>query len=255
MLEKVLDLHVITDRIVRDSIQAMESVPNKKYVGGGIAVQSYTPEDLHRETVDLDYMLGERYGSQAGFKCRVKNFFRTMEEQGYNVRFKKRHSTYQLEITGDAGDTLLVQCPRRTAKNYERMQKIIQRELDHARDREIVSVKFKALSPEDLILRKMLRMLSFQEQYGVRPSTRTQSLSSFLQHVREEREEAFKRFDSLEPAEVAQLRVYADLFDVWALMSCAEPDESYLREGLGYWEYLKEKESEFWHLLESIGNK
>lgn len=228
-----LNAHTIEDKIVLDCIGAVNSIPEKKFVTGGMAVQIYVPQDLWRHTTDLDITTSWHGKAITAFRSFLEPFVKRVTADSYAVEeIQKKDHTFDVKVSSSRKkEKLLIQFPRRSPSNYEKMRHKFDRESSHARVKSINGLEFSVLSPEDIILRKAYRIMKYKE-HGIQIDKKAYEgdLLAFAEYITKYREELFSRFDNVLPSELTNLRAHSDILDVLAIKNNVALDNAYFRE-------------------------
>ncbi|MBU3907292.1 MAG: hypothetical protein KKA64_03505 [Nanoarchaeota archaeon] len=220
--------HKLDDVIVTESIQSVNIIKqlNKMggFIAGGMAVQSYIPPEEYRPTIDLDFNL-DWLGGAANFKELTEPLKDYLGALGYSIKFRKKGLTYEYEIEKE-GDSFLIQHPRRSKSYFEGdKKKSLRREITNERIVSKEGLKYAVLSPEDLVIHKLTRILKFSEEYDIKiPSTRLKNSADVL------RTDLLSRGDNISPQDIARLRIYYDCVDVKCLSKYAGLNQNYFSE-------------------------
>jgi len=233
--------HTIDDKIVADSIAgiSLENPSAKKLViGGGIAVQSFIPAHYHRFTSDLDIEVREPLNPET-YRQLMQQAFEYLRSLGYEVEGPKKERQTLTTLVKDIKNILELQTQRRTKNNAEKNSCRIGREIDSAVRKKIGVVECSVLRPEDLVLRKLLRVMRYAKEYDFSPLPHTGNVDDYFRYIRDLREHNLRNFDNLAPEEVIHLRMQADLFDIVALAVYTELDKDYLQKAFGDYDIFK----------------
>lgn len=235
---KVAKGHVIEDKLVQDTVYALLSIPIGYVVGGGTAVQTYLPQELHRVSTDVDVTV-DRPLKTSDFREVSKPVLAALQAMGYSSSTRTSPREYfeiQIQTKDDA---LELQISKRTKGNFESNQRRIQRELANAVDKDVGYAKTKVLRPEDILLHKLMRVLRFEEKFGLTPIPKGNTLMERFDYVARLRTDVISHIDTLESySDIANLRMNADLFDISALLNHQAPDKAYFCEALSDWAYV-----------------
>lgn len=224
--------YTLEDPIVSDSINAVQSMKDedsvKGHIAGGMGVQSYIPSDFHRKTIDLDFSTMWQ-GSASEFRELTAPIRTFLEEKGYNVDLKKSHLTYDHYLS-KKDDSFMIQHRRESKCHFDRVtKKTIEREVANHHTINRNGLTYEVLSPEDLAVHKLNRAGIFSNSYSLE-KPRISSISKFLERLNYIRDDLISRFDDVSPEEIANLRLFCDLFDVKCLSEFAGFDKSYFNE-------------------------
>jgi hypothetical protein len=230
-----LESHILEDDIVSDGIGAINKlgvisgIPS--YISGGMAVSSYLPGIPHRRTIDLDF--------NSLWSGRTEEFWemaRPLEEflrgKGYKVTNKKQKSTFDVHYD-DGTHGFMIQHQKRSTGAMGRYRQMIERELDNVRTISRGSMSYNALSPEDIIIRKLHRIFKFSRQHKLDfPDLR--SLGDLEDHIKKEKKELL---GISEPGhlDIIRLRMEHDLYDIKRLGAYTDIDMEYLRSAVPSW--------------------
>ncbi len=242
-IKKMKHSHTLDDKIVSDSLIATTRMDSGilRFVGGGMAAQSYLSKGLYRTTGDLDLTTGNQLNAE-DFRTITDPLVDQLRSVGYTVEYgKKAHQTHDLVVVSpDGKESLKIQLPRQSPKHFFEHKGRVDREMDNACYQTYHlaegDASLKTIRPEDLILRKLARVLIFEEEWGLSPIPKQSHIYGQLEYVNRLKED----FDPLDaqPRDVAELRMQADLFDVNALLDKTSFDKKYFEEGIGFYEIL-----------------
>lgn len=230
--------HKLGDKIVLDGIEAINNLQHENklpgFISGGMAVSSYLPIENHRETIDLDYTLF--FGGRAvDYKRITEPLVKTLTEKGYFVEYKKKDATYDYTIK-HGSDSFLIQHSRRSPNNFIKNKKSLEREINNRRvmSNKSKDLSYAVLSPEDLVIHKLNRILKFHEEYNVAlPKNILQE--DFKNQIELFKEEVLSLRDSVTPNMVAKLRLFYDVFDIKSLGKSIGLNKNYFEEALKDW--------------------
>ena len=111
--------HTINSGIVRDVLAELAKTKmEKKYLGGGLSVQFFLPEEFYRATSDIDLESCERTTS-GNFHNYIVGISKPLVDRGYSVDFKKQRATYDAVFSRDEHQVVL-QIRRRTKKSLKK---------------------------------------------------------------------------------------------------------------------------------------
>lgn len=250
------NFHTIRDGIVQDALYCIAENPlPESYIGGGLSLQFTLPEELHRITCDID-LSTSRQTSAADFRTYVGEAFDTLVQRGYTLTVEKMRNTIDAHLERGE-DHLMVQLPRRNEKNFLARKKILEREVEHAREIDYSNSTLRVMAYEDLVVHKLMRSTTFMDRYDLKlPQRKT------LGEMKGDLDELKSRFDrshfSLSPEEAAQdlasIRLYADVSDIRAILICFpdEFDETYLNTAMGSFHTERQKVEQWRRLLDSL---
>lgn len=238
--------HKLEDRIVSDALIAttMLTPEIERFVGGGMAVQAYiSNKSLHRTTGDLDLTISKRF-SYREFKEYAIPMVEKLNSFGYKTEIKDERQTYDVKMTSQKGDRLKIQFPRRSPKSFCEYAERTSREVKNAIERDYnvggingdEKIKLKTMKPEDIILRKLSRILVFEREYNISPVPRQKISYGQLEHLNGLKE-AFDPLDA-NPTDVANIRLQADLFDINILLDSGNFNKKYFESGFGLYPIL-----------------
>jgi hypothetical protein len=224
--------YVLEDPIVLDGILAVEEMKKvgkiKGHIAGGMGVQSYIPERYHRKTIDLDFSTSWSGGIEdfRGVTSPLRSF---LEDKGYKVELKKKHSTYDYVIS-KGQDSFMIQHRTESKNHFENYtKKTIEREVANHRRMVKEGINYDVLSPEDLVVHKLNRAGIFSKKYGIEKPAFI-PLESLFSNLINLRTELVSHFDDTSPEQIAELRLLCDLFDVKCLGEHVSLDKSYFDE-------------------------
>ena len=228
--------HKLGDKIVLDGIEAINNLQHENklpgFISGGMAVSSYLPIEDHRETIDLDYTLFFG-GNVKDYKLITVPLVKTLTEKNYFVEYKKKGTTHDYFIKFN-GDSFLIQHPRKSPNNFLKNKKSLEREIDNRRVLSNKDISYAVLSPEDLVIHKLNRVLKFHTAYNVAfPKNMIQE--DFKKQIDSLKEEVLNLKDSVTPKMVAKLRLFYDIFDIKSLGKSIGLNKLYFEEVLKDW--------------------
>lgn len=230
--------HKLGDKIVLDGIEAVNNTQHESkllgFISGGMAVSSYLPVENHRETIDLDYTLFFG-GGVADYKLITEPLVKNLIEKNYVVEYKKKGTTHDYLIKCD-GDSFLIQHPRRSVNNFIKNKKSLEREIDNRRimSNKNKDLSYAVLSPEDLVIHKLNRVLKFHTEYNV-AFPKNISQEDFKKQIESLKEEVLNLKDSVSPRMVAKLRLFYDIFDIKSLGKSTGLNKNYFETALKDW--------------------
>lgn len=232
-----LQPHTLGDSIVLDGIRGVNAVLDsgdvRGCITGGMSVQCYLPVAEHRKTVDLDYSLLCGGGSTSKFRETITPLTTFLQNSGYSLDFRKKGFTYELYLQKNGG-ALLMQHHRRTTTNYEHQRSSLEREAENSHFHNKFGISFRALSPEDIILHKLSRILIFSGKYNLKVPFDLK-VSQIKTDADQNREDVLSRLANVAPHEVAKLRLYYDCFDVKSLVSTIGVNMGYFKVAADDW--------------------
>ena len=231
-----LKSHKLGDKIVLDGIEAINKLQHENklpgFISGGMAVSSYLPVENHRETIDLDYTLFFN-GGVVDYKKITEPLVKILIEKNYSVEYKKKGTTHDYIIKRNE-DSFLIQHSRRSPKNFMKNKKSLEREISNRRIMSDKDLSYAVLSPEDLVLHKLNRVLKFNSEYNVAfPKNIPQE--DFKKQIESLKEEVLNLKDSVGPRMVAKLRLFYDIFDIKSLGKSIGLNKNYFEEALKDW--------------------
>jgi hypothetical protein len=230
-----LTAHILEDKIVLDGIRSINILKTKTglsgVISGGMAVSSYIPKEDHRETVDLDYNLlwggiSEEYWA---LMKPLEDFFK---EQGYSYTPKKRNFTWDIEIQ-NKNTSLLIQHQRRSLPNFDKNKYSFEREIANSRRIKKEELFYDVLSPEDLIVRKLVRLFKFSRQHSLE-IPKWNSFINLKQHIQDEKKQLLQLKD-ISDLDILHLRMEYDVYDIMHLGFYSGVNENYLNIVLKDW--------------------
>lgn len=248
-----LTQHRLEDFIVKDSIRAVnilkEEKKTKGRIAGGMAVQSYTPKELHRGTIDLDFTLYWR-GGISEFKDLCKPLVNYLENQNYNVNFRKKGQVFEITFGKDK-DSFMMQHPRFSRNYFKRIKNSLEREISNQRTISKEGLNYEVLSPEDLVVTKINRALVFSERYNLW-TPKEVSIKSLKKISKKLRNEIVSHSLEISPEKIALLRLINDCYDVKSLSENVGLNKNYFNEVAKDWENYKTNLKDFYGLLEKL---
>ena len=231
--------NTLKSETVRDALKELHRVKYKNAVGGGIAVHHYIPEELYRPTSDLD-LTTDNSLSLTEFREKNASLISYFENKGAKIKTEKDRTTFSLEILVDekSNDGLTIQTTRRSKKNIENNKESINHEIENSkafvRPNKGTSIfsEYKVLRPEDLILRKVCRILEFSRNYNLKmPEARNGCAEKYLNHISEERNSLYNhQIDNVDPREIIKFRLNCDVYDITLLDVYQHLDKAYFEE-------------------------
>src|SRR3989344_1465842 len=254
MKDLTLKQHRIRDPIVLASIHGINKVKAETgvdgHITGGMAVNSYLPPELRRSSVDLDFSLYWG-GDTEEFRTLTYPLMCELRERGYEAEgFQKRNLSYEL-VAGSNGDSLLIQHQRRNKKNLEKNALSIQREMANHRTVSKDGFSYDVLSPEDLVLRKMSRMIKFSGTYSIE-MPRNVSIPDFTQEIERRKKELAIRSEEYDPRLVTEIRMLCDAYDIKTLADYVGLNDNYFSEASADWVSPDISDSTLRKTLESL---
>lgn len=257
--EVTVKTHTLNDSIVLDGIEAVNRVKGENklngHINGGMAVQSYLPSDAHRGTIDLDFRLLWS-GGALDFKRIMGSFCEFLQTKGYKTDFSRKGLTFEYSVQkGD--DSLIVQHQRASPHHFEKNKVSLEREVANERVKSNGNVQYSVLSPEDLIVRKLGRILVFDDNYGAVLPVQIRDMAStdVKKSADELRKSIIDRQAEVSPKEVARLRALFDCYDIKSLAKYAGINESYFNEVATDWagRSMRHDVRDFRSKLDSLG--
>ena len=240
--------------IVKESLRAINAASEKSgvksHICGGMAVSGYLPPNIRRSTIDLDFtfLWG---GNCEEFRELMNPFVEYLRDKGFSVEVKKRDKTYDISVRSSC-DFLLVQHQIRTRKNFEKQRRCLEREFAHNRRLFKQDVVFDALSPEDIALHKLSRILTFSDVYGIEIPQRFKILN-IRNMACQLKEEIKKLAENADARDIARLRIYHDVYDIMALAEYVGFNMPYFEKGLSDWTSKYMDKEKAIRLLKYIG--
>lgn len=239
----------INDKIVKDSLCAaaeIDNFPKGKdlyFLVGGIATQTYVPDDLRRDTCDVDFATLKPF-SHTEFRDFAAPAIEYLRDHGYSVETKKGHQVYQLYVDSSEGNKVLVEFCRRSNKSHEQARQRLEREMGNARKKIVPgrSQTIKVCSPEDIAIPKFTRLINSLNRnpdfceyvLGRQPGhLDAKEVARQLGMIAGLREDA--RFALGNPEIAEKLRFAADMYDIRVLSEYGGFNEDYLLEASRDW--------------------
>jgi len=248
-------LHTINADIVKDSYIALNETLDKKvyFFSGGMSVQLFLPEHIHRVSSDLD-LNGVIRLSNVEFKDVLTPGLNRLAEKGYFSEFKKQHYTFDINLENDE-ELLVLQFPRKSESSFQSTKKTLERELENVESVNYVGTDLNVISSEDIILHKLLRSKMFQKSYGITPINDVDlcKIGGMLtQHKKEFQLNAYNLSPEEISTRVAEIRLAADIYDIVALSIYKGINKEYFKEGLKSYDSLKHDKSLLIDYLQKI---
>lgn len=226
--------HLLEDPIVRESIIGVNNVildgNPQGYISGGMGVQSYIPEKIHRPTVDLDFETVWPGGGIKDFERTVEPLITYLSSRGYKVSTEKKGFTFDISFS-DEDDSFMLQHRRRSPSHYERSRrKSVERELSNRRLVNRDGLTYPVMAPEDIVAHKATRLLNFGKRLELPiPYGSPEELRSQADELRRQVASCLTDFTE---RDIASIRMMYDVCDILNLSSSLELDENYLAESL-----------------------
>jgi len=258
MVKRVhLPSHKLEDHVVLDAIKAVNHLKEKKKIkgriAGGMAVQSYIPEGLHRSTIDLDFSLLWN-GRTSDFKKVVEPLLDYLEGEGYETNFQKKGFSYDVVFSkGTPKDSFMIQHPRYSKKHFDKIKKTLEREVENTRIISREDTGYSVVSPEDSVVTKLNRILVFSERYDGLWTPSEVSVDSLKKQSEDLKKEVTSRFLGITPEEIAELRLVNDCYDVKCMASHVGLNKGYFKEVLKDWKSSDLGTKDFYGLLDKLG--
>jgi len=251
-----LRLHIVDDHIVREGISGINRIIEEKGVNGniagGIGVQSYIPKEQHRKTVDLDFSLLWG-GSSEEFRSIITPLAKYLESAGYKIEVQKKDCAYEIRVIEDKkDDSLLIQHKIRNTKNFEKNRKSLDREMQNQRILSREGLIYRVTSPEDLVLQKTNRMLTFLESYEGLKLPEGDAMDKIKERAEAIRAKVLQHHANVDPTEVARMRLLFDCGDIKGLAHYAGLNKGYFAEGLKDWADTKDRQNKFYATLDKL---
>lgn len=245
--------HKISDLIILEGIKGIKAIKEvsrvQGHIAGGMGVQSYLPSEAYRASVDLDFSLLWA-GGTADFKAITIPLVDHFKSSGYEISFKKKGLTYEYTlIDPKSEDSLLIQHQRRSNNHFEKSKKqALEREVANQRVITKGDLSYAVMSPEDLAVHKISRVIKFAERFGVALPHKTDivSLRASSDSIRAD---VVSRLDNATPEEIARLRLFYDCFDIKCLATYAGLNNGYFREVVKEWSDSPKEVFNYLHLL------
>lgn len=235
--------HILEDKIVLDGISAINILKEERNlagrIAGGMAVQSYIPKELHRGTIDVDYSLVWN-GCITCYKDLCLPMTDFLQKLGYEISFKRKGLAHEITYK-DFKNQFMIQHPNRSPKHFEKIKKDLEREVANQRRVNVLGIEFDALSPEDIFVTKLNRVLVFKDKYNLQIPSEKESIESLRKISEELGAEIVSKAPQISPQEVANLRMINDLYDMKCLTNHANLDKKYLQEALISWGDMNER--------------
>lgn len=245
------------DPLIKDAISAISDLKErtslKGRIFGGIAVQSYIPESLHRETIDLDFTLLWS-GGTTEFRNISQPLVEFLKSKGYEVRFSKKDKTYDFGFNreGEANNSFMIQHPRFSPAYFERsFRRSLEREIANKRTLSYEGLCYSVASPEDLIVAKVCRALTFMGWYNL-ALPKDLNLEGLGESSKKLRRSVVERFPEVDPKEIAELRLFNDLYDVKSLAAYVGLNNGYFKEVLSDWKRDSNGQNDVYRLMENL---
>lgn len=250
-LSRTLESDLVKDGLC--AISAIDNCPQSKgliSVAGGMAVQSYLPEEYRRATGDIDLLVSRplNYEEFKQFSNPVSEY---LQDNKYQVDTLKMEGAYGLLI-GNNNDRLLIEFSRRNKQNFEKNRKLIERELLNSRRKKVEGREkdYSTLSPEDIALPKLVRSINALKRRpglgGIVLQYQSPVICGasevLLERINSLREETFFNIGNLELAE--KLRFMSDLYDIRVLSELVGYNKNYMFEASKDWDTLREESPE-----------
>jgi len=243
--------HKLGDPIVKDGIKAIQALQNERgirgRIAGGMAVESYLPKELHRQTIDLDYGLPWQ-GNATQYREFIQPMTKFLKEKGYDSEVRKKSKSFDFSYWNEEGDSFMIQHPKYSPAFYERVEPTIEREVENRRTLSRNGINYSVISPEDLVATKLHRILIFSNKYGLWTPENV-SVGDLRQKSENLRKDIAPRFPEVSPMEVANLRLVNDCYDVRALAETVGLNAPYFGEVSQEWRSEKVNADDFFGLL------
>jgi len=255
---KTLDELIIRDCLC--AVGTLDSAPDTKglyFVVGGVGVQSYLPTSCRRPTSDLDLAILEplNYEDFKQFSKRVREY---LQDSGYEVGYRKNSRAFSLEVT-DKDGSCLIEFARNSEESYEKKQKRLERERQHARKKivEGEDVTYVVSAPEDIVVPKLARSVNsfrrnplFERDVSQKQKFSDEEVQRQLRKINELKKNAIYNLGDVLVAE--ELRFASDLYDIRLLSELTGFNEKYLVEAAGDWNSLNKDSNERNLLIRSV---
>ncbi len=232
--------------LVSDGLEAVSLLTSKEpiYLVGGIATQSYLPEQFRRPTSDIDISVVKPLNYDS-FKYFVRDVSKSLLDYGYSVRTQKNSRSFALYVEDENEDKLLIEFSRRNEKSFNKNKNKLERELSHANKKALGdkgSVCYVS-SPEDIIVPKLVRCVGslernpiFKKNLPKKRDLDEEYIKGKLSLINRGREHAMLKPGDLEVAE--RLRFVSDVYDMSLLYKYSGINEKYLSEVMKEWDTL-----------------
>lgn len=228
------------------------------FVVGGVATQSYLPEQYRRKTSDIDLALTVPLGF-TDFKKFSKSAVEYLVSKGYNIELRKGQNTYQViyskkEKNSKIPHAFLIEFARRGKEYILRESKRLEREILNARKKTIegTNLAFRVSSPEDIVVPKLVRGVGslsrhpeFWKYLPLFDGQGFKMIDKNLKMIGELRDEVV--LNPGDPYACEKLRFIADSFDIRALSQTTGINQNYFETAINDWSkmrtYPQEKET------------
>ncbi len=225
--------HTINSGIVRDILAELaKDKMSNKYLGGGIGIQFFLPQEFHRRTSDIDLDSSEK-STSGSFHKYVSKIAVPLLQRGYSLDFTKQRQTYDAGFQRE-GHQVVLQIPKRTEKKFYEVKERLEREVANSETLPYAGGKLRVINPNDFLARKFNRVDMFRRQYLLE-IPKGMSLEERTERVNIMREKL--DLTNLDPEEIARniayLRMSADITDILAIkthLKYGKIDEKYIRE-------------------------
>lgn len=232
-----LTSHVLEDDIVLDGIKGINILKDNSnlfgYVGGGMAVSSYLPEEIHRASIDLDFNLF--WGGSTGKFWEISEpLIEYLSKKGYYIKRRRQGSTLDINY-GDKSDMFVIQHKRRSKNNFAKNIHILEREIENRKLIHKCGFSYDALSPEDLMLRKLFRINNFSNSYKV-GFPKLRNYTKLREDIKKEKNAIISSPENTTMNGIIHLRMEHDLYDIQRLGRYAGANLDYLETAISDWE-------------------
>jgi len=212
--------HTINSGIVQDVLTELaERDMHDRYLGGGMSLQFFLPQNLHRITTDLD-LESPIKKPFTEFKEDMTNILYNLSQRGYAVNFSKEGTTYDCLIERD-NHMLALQMPRRGLKKYEELKPRLEKEFANSKIIPYGKGRLRVIGVNDIIARKLLRIKVFHEEYGLKIPVNIEAERGVeTANILKENlyKESFDRNPQELAKQIAYVRLLSDVSDIKAVL-------------------------------------
>ncbi|RMD67448.1 hypothetical protein D6817_01595 [Candidatus Pacearchaeota archaeon] len=203
------------------------------------------PSSCRRATSDIDLAVVEPL-SYSRFNRFASPIADWLQAHGYSARFEKAHATNRL-VYGAEGETMVIEFPRKSERNFAKKAKNLEREFEHSRKKlvEERGATYRVVSPEDIAAPKLARCTTYLElddslcRYieGVKPSPLS---DAEVRCMLDEIEYLRARADLFPDDKLlaTKTRFLSDIFDVRLLSESAGFNERYFERAIRSWDNI-----------------
>jgi len=233
----------INSPIVLDCLEATINCEKPLLFSGGlVGVQSYVKENprLFRTSSDIDTSFANYAPTFSEFKDTIYADLFDNLSNGYKISSpKKKRQVYEAYISDD-DNNLVLQVSRRSKLNFEKNKSRIKREYENGVVQTLDKIKYKVLSPEDIILHKILRIIKYRDCYNINyTAAAREDLSNqqkTIKHLKKELQANLTNLDpEITPRKIAEVRALADIYDIQLLDSKVGIDKDYFKYAKADW--------------------